>query len=128
MTDKWADWLLNKRYGSNIENKKKILEALYPIRDKIISNTDINQGDIALDIGCGDGLIGIALLEKVGKNGRVIFNDISKELLESCKKFLETQVLQENAVFFRIIGRKPRRNRRWNSRCDNRKVCFNLRG
>jgi ubiquinone/menaquinone biosynthesis C-methylase UbiE len=44
-------------------------------------------------------LIGIALLEKVGKNGRVIFNDISKELLESCKKFLETQILQENAVF-----------------------------
>ncbi len=99
MTDKWADWLLNKRYGSNIENKKKILEALYPIRDKIISNADINQGDIALDIGCGDGLIGIALLEKVGKNGRVIFNDISKELLEGCKKFLETQILQENAIF-----------------------------
>lgn len=99
MTDKWADWLLNTRYGGNIENRTMFLEALYPIRDKIISNTGVNQGDIALDIGCGDGLISIPLLEKVGKNGRVIFNDISRDLLEGCKNFLETHGLQENAFF-----------------------------
>jgi ubiquinone/menaquinone biosynthesis C-methylase UbiE len=99
MTDKWADWLLNKRFGGNRENKKMFLESLYPIRDKIISNADVNQGETVLDIGCGDGLIGVALMEKVGKDGRVIFNDISKELLEVCKTYLEQEGLLSNAVF-----------------------------
>jgi ubiquinone/menaquinone biosynthesis C-methylase UbiE len=35
-----------------------------------------------LDVGAGDGLIGLAALERVGPQGRVIFADVSEALLE----------------------------------------------
>jgi len=40
---------------------------------------------VILDVGCGDGLIGFGALERVGDTGRVIFSDISAELIARCQ-------------------------------------------
>ena len=39
-----------------------------------------------LDVGCGDGLIGFGGLDRVGRTGRVIFSDISQDLLDLCRQ------------------------------------------
>ncbi len=44
------------------------------------------EGGTLLDVGAGDGLIGLAALERVGAHGSVIFADISPALLEQCRK------------------------------------------
>ena len=39
-------------------------------------------GETLLDVGTGDGLIGVAALDLVGASGTVIFSDVSEALLE----------------------------------------------
>ena len=39
-----------------------------------------------LDVGCGDGLIGLVALDQVGGGGSVIFDDISEDLLDCCRE------------------------------------------
>jgi len=54
---------------------------LYPIRDEVLSHAGLNEGNTLLDVGCGDGLIAFGALESV-KTGKVIFSDISQDLLD----------------------------------------------
>ncbi len=76
-------WLLKKRFGGNPAG----IEGMFPVRDKVIENAQLKEGNVLLDVGTGDGLIGCAALEKVGANGKVIFSDISQDALDYCKEF-----------------------------------------
>lgn len=58
---------------------------LATFRDKVLDRADLNPGDIALDVGCGDGLLGVGAMSRVGDTGTVIFTDISTELLDRCR-------------------------------------------
>ena len=78
--DIWSQWLLNRRFGGNPQRMQKVLDYLYPVRDKVLSNAELAEGETLLDVGCGDGLIAFGSLEKV-KTSKVIFSDISQELL-----------------------------------------------
>ena len=80
--DEWAEWLLHRRHGGDPEALRRQLAWLYPIRDRVLGNAHVGEGDVVLDVGCGDGLIAFGALEKVGPSGRVIFSDISQDLLE----------------------------------------------
>ena len=46
----------------------------------------IKPADTVLDVGCGDGLIGFGALARLGPGGRVIFSDVSQELLNRCQE------------------------------------------
>ena len=45
----------------------------------------LRPGDVVLDVGTGDGLIGFGALDRLGPAGRVIFSDISADLLDYCQ-------------------------------------------
>jgi arsenite methyltransferase len=51
----------------------------------VLENAEVHPGDAVLDVGTGDGLIGFGALELVGMNGRVIFSDISHDLISDCR-------------------------------------------
>ena len=57
------------------------MEFLIPVRDRVLKNADLSGGETVLDVGAGDGLIAFGALELVGEDGRVIFGDISQDLL-----------------------------------------------
>ncbi|MCS6883619.1 MAG: class I SAM-dependent methyltransferase [Chloroflexaceae bacterium] len=78
--DIWSQWLLNRRFSGDPQRKQAALDYLYPVRDKVLSNANLTEGETLLDIGCGDGLIAFGALERV-KTGKVIFSDISQHLL-----------------------------------------------
>jgi arsenite methyltransferase len=59
-----------------------VLERLAPVRDRVLDGARIAPGDVVLDVGCGDGLIGLGALDR---GARVIFSDISPELLDDCR-------------------------------------------
>lgn len=84
--DKWADWLLSRRDGGDPEQRRKTLEFLAPVRKKVLENADLRGGDTLLDVGAGDGLIAFGALDLVGEKGRVVFSDISRDLLEHAQK------------------------------------------
>ena len=87
--DRWAKWLLETRFGGDRAQVERTLEFLRPIRERVVGNARIRAGDVVLDVGTGDGLIAFAALELVGDGGRVIFSDISEDLLGVCRGLAE---------------------------------------
>jgi arsenite methyltransferase len=85
-TDPWARWLLERRHGGDPERRRSMLEGLAETRDKVLGNAAIAAGESVLDVGCGDGLIAFGALPLVGESGRVIFSDISEQLLDVCRE------------------------------------------
>jgi arsenite methyltransferase len=87
--DKWAAWVLARSHAGDAAQKRRSLRYLEPIRDQVLSNADVGAGDTVLDVGAGDGLIGFGAIPVVGASGRVIFSDVSRDLLEHCRKTAE---------------------------------------
>jgi arsenite methyltransferase len=52
----------------------------------VLRRAAIAEGDVVLDVGCGTGLIGFGALDQVGADGRVVFSDVSADLLEECRR------------------------------------------
>ncbi len=87
--DKWAAWVLHRRDGDDAEQRRKALEYLTPIRERVLDNARIEPGETLLDVGTGDGLIAFGALERVGPHGHVIASDISAELVERTRGIAE---------------------------------------
>lgn len=81
--DHWAEWLANRRYGGDQEERLRGLGQLENWRDKVLDKAALSVGETMLDIGCGEGLIGFGALERGA--GKVIFSDISQDLLDVCE-------------------------------------------
>jgi arsenite methyltransferase len=87
--DRWASWLLEHRHGGDPEELARQLPNLEEFRRRVLENAEIRAGDVVLDVGTGDGLIGFGALELVGASGRVIFSDVSEDLLDECRRIAE---------------------------------------
>jgi arsenite methyltransferase len=97
--DRWAQWLLERRHGGDEERLEHLLPDLDEFRERVIANAEIAAGDVVLDVGTGDGLIAFTALEHVGLEGRVIFSDISADLLEECERVAEMLGLLDRCEF-----------------------------
>ena len=93
--DPWCQWIVRHRHGGDDEFRRELFAAfLVPLRDRLLDAAHIQEGDVVLDLGSGDGLIGFGALERTGLSGRAIFNDISADLLGLCRDYAsETGVL-----------------------------------
>jgi arsenite methyltransferase len=86
MTDRWHRWLLDVRFGGDAATREKDLTGfLYPVRDTVLGKARLAPGETVLDVGTGDGLIAFGALEQLGPAGRVIFSDVSQDLLDHCR-------------------------------------------
>jgi arsenite methyltransferase len=97
--DQWAAWLLHRRHGGDPELLRHSLAALAPIRDKVIANAALAPGNTVLDVGCGDGLIAFAAAEAVGAGGKVIFSDVSSDLLDRSRELATQRGLLDRCRF-----------------------------
>lgn len=99
-SDIWSQWLLKRRFGGDLQRQKKMLDWLYPIRDKVLSHVKLGEGKTLLDVGCGDGLIAFGALEKF-PGCRVIFSDISDDLLEHAHTLAQEMKVLDRCQFVR---------------------------
>jgi len=83
VTDRWAQWLRVRRDGGSEEQRRAALEFLGPVRDELLELAGVQPGDVLLDVGCGDGLVGLGALER---GAHVIFSDISQACLDDCRE------------------------------------------
>jgi ubiquinone/menaquinone biosynthesis C-methylase UbiE len=98
--DIWIQWLLNRRFGGDPERMKKMFDFLNPVRDKVLSHINVGENQTLLDVGCGDGLIAFGALEKF-ESCRVIFSDISEDLLNHVQGLTQEMNLQDRCQFVR---------------------------
>jgi arsenite methyltransferase len=79
-----------------------MLERLQIVRDKVLDRADVVQGDVVLDVGCGEGLLGFGALERGAE--RVIFSDISDDLLGVCRAAAAELELADRCSFVRAAA------------------------
>ena len=82
--DRWAEWILERRFGGDADAAERSLAALREVRDRVLDRSELRPGETLLDVGCGDGLIAFGALERGA--GRVIFCDVSTDLLGVCRR------------------------------------------
>jgi arsenite methyltransferase len=80
--DRWAEWLAERRFGGDPDFRASVLARLAEVREAVLDRAELRQGETLLDVGCGEGLIGFGALERGAE--RVIFSDISTDLLDFC--------------------------------------------
>jgi arsenite methyltransferase len=85
MRDRWATWLADRRFGGSEDARAESYKIFDEFRARVLDGAHIEPGDTVLDVGCGEGLIGFGALELVGDEGRVIFSDISEDVLDVCR-------------------------------------------
>jgi arsenite methyltransferase len=83
--DRWAEWLLERRFGGDRVRRDQVLTEVARFRDRVLDNARLKAGETLLDVGAGDGLVGFGALERLGPDGIVVFSDISTVLLEQCR-------------------------------------------
>jgi len=98
--DIWSQWLLNRRFGGDPELMKKMFDYLYPVRDKVLSHIHLVENETLLDVGCGDGLITFGALNKF-EMCRVIFSDISEDLLKHAEALSQEMNVHDRCRFVR---------------------------
>lgn len=86
MTDKWAAWLMGRRDGGDAGVRRDHHPSLVRFRDGVLDRAAVAEGDVVLDVGAGTGLIAFGALDRVGASGRVIFSDVSADLLAECRR------------------------------------------
>ena len=91
--------MLERRDAGCERQRAVALEHLCGVRDRVLAGAEPLVGATVLDVGSGDGLIGLGALERVGPKGLVIFADISKALLERCRQRVASQGLLDRARF-----------------------------
>ena len=79
--DRWTQWLLEHRFDG--EDRRAALQLLAKIRDTVLDNANLSGGEVLLDVGCGDGLIGFGGLDRGAS--QVVFSDVSQDLLDICE-------------------------------------------
>src|SRR5438876_8896142 len=82
MADQWAAWVLDRRFGGDPDQAEQAMRNLGPMRDRVLEGAAIREGDVVLDVGAGDGLIAFGALPLVGETGKVVFSDVSQDLLD----------------------------------------------
>ncbi|MDX6658927.1 MAG: arsenite methyltransferase [Solirubrobacteraceae bacterium] len=95
----WADWLCARRDGNSLEGRQRTLALLGPVRDQVLDGASLGLGDVLVDVGCGDGMIGLGALERVGETGQVVFVDVSAALLDTCRAEVARRGLEDRAAF-----------------------------
>ena len=58
--DRWSRWLLERRDAGDERQRSAILDGLAPVRERVLGHAEPLEGATLLDVGTGDGLIGLS--------------------------------------------------------------------
>jgi predicted RNA methylase len=64
--DRWAQWLLHRRFGVDTQQLQVMLAGLAKVRERVLEHARIGEGETVLDVGCGDGLIAFGAVDRPG--------------------------------------------------------------
>jgi arsenite methyltransferase len=95
--DPWARWVLDR--SDHARSSGAASSFLTDVRNRLLDNAELGPADTVVDVGAGDGLIAFGALERLGAAGRVVFVDISSELLDHCRATAEQLGVIDRCAF-----------------------------
>lgn len=98
--DRWLDWLLRGRDAGDREARFRSLGFLAPIFERVLEGGDPRPGDVVLEVGAGEGRLGLMGLAAAGPTGRLLLTDISQAVVEH----LQAELLPELANKVEILA------------------------
>ena len=98
--DRWAEWVLRRQHGGKVGMEHTSDSAfLRSLRDRVLGNAGLVGGETVLDVGAGDGLISFGALDLVGEGGRVVFSDVSEDLLDHSRSLAKEMGVLDRCTF-----------------------------
>jgi arsenite methyltransferase len=104
VNDIWSEWLRHRRFGGDAAYQAHAMEQYKKLASKIVENAEIFESAAVLDIGAGDGLVGLTALPKLGAGGKLILSDISEAALAIPKEIFNQKKITDSRVEFLIAG------------------------
>jgi arsenite methyltransferase len=101
--DIWSEWLKRRRFG-DAADQAYAMEQYKKLAAKIVDRAEIFESATVLDIGAGDGLVGLTALPKLGAGGKLILSDISEAALTIPKEIFNQKDKKDSRVEFLIAG------------------------
>ena len=103
--DHWSEWVLRKRHGGDPSYEHSVQRTLDQICTRVLDGARLREADTLLDVGCGDGLIGLGALNRT-ESVRVVFLDISEALLSHCRQKANARAWGNRSAF--VLGSAER--------------------
>ncbi len=95
--DLWSAWLGRERSGGDPDRAAVIAAQTRAFADRVLRRLRLAPGDVIVDVGCGEGLLGLAALERPGV--RVVFTDVSPALVERARAAVRALGAGDRASF-----------------------------
>ena len=80
---------------SRLESPERL--ALLPV-ERVLALVEVKAGERVLDVGCGPGVFAVPLARAVGPSGHVFAVDLREEMVEACRRRVETWGLSNVTV------------------------------
>jgi ubiquinone/menaquinone biosynthesis C-methylase UbiE len=97
--DPWSDWLLEHRHGGNLEHRRRVLEAVERIADRVLDGAQLTTEMTLADIGTGEGLIAFRALARLGNSLHLVMTDFSAALLRHTENLAVERGVRDRCVF-----------------------------
>lgn len=83
--DIWLDWLRHYRHGGDATHEAQMRGKVTDYVDRILDAAALQPGMTLLDLGAGEGVVGLRAIERIGAELNIIMTDISQPLLDAAQ-------------------------------------------
>ena len=87
-SDRWLSWLKTDRDAGDEEARRRTMAWLRPVYDRVLDGAGLSAGETVLEIGAGEGILGLLALDRVGPSGHVVLTDHSDSVIAALQDSL----------------------------------------
>jgi ubiquinone/menaquinone biosynthesis C-methylase UbiE len=99
--DIWSEWLLHRRHADDPQWEPAVRQSVERYADRVLDNARLAPGMQLLDVGTGDGLVGLRAIARVGFTLQVQMTDISERMLRHAEQRAVELGVREQCKFLR---------------------------
>jgi ubiquinone/menaquinone biosynthesis C-methylase UbiE len=98
-SDVWFDWLMHRRHADDADFSLRIQMEVASYADRVLDGAALKQGMTLVDLGAGDGLVGLRAIDRIGASLKVVMVDISFPLLKFAEQSATSRGVKEQCTF-----------------------------